>query len=324
MHEELNNFKRNQIWELVEKPKDHNVIGTKWVFRNKQDQDGIVVKNKARLVAQGYTQVEGLDFGETYAPVARLKAIRILLAYAYAHNIKLYQMDVKSAFLNDYINEEVYVQEPPSFEDYKKPNHVYKLKKVLYGLKQAPRAWYDRLRDFLLSKGFIMGKVDTTLFIKKIGNDLFVLQIYVDDIIFGSTNQDYCDEFGKMMAKEFEMLMIGELSYFLGLQIKQLKNGTFVSQGKYIKDMLKKFGMKDAKGVSTPMGTNGSLDSGNMVDQTMYRSLIGNLLYVTASRPDVMFSVCMCVRFQASPRESHLKATKRILRYLKLTQNVGL
>jgi hypothetical protein len=327
MHKELNNFKRNQIWELVENPKDNNVIGTKWVFRNKQDQDGIVVKNKARLVAQGYTQVEGLDFGETYASVARLKAIRILLAYAYAHNIKLYQMDVKSAFLNDYINEEVYVQEPPSFEDYKKPNHVYKLKKVLYGLKQAPRAWYDRLRDFLLSKGFIMGKVDTTLFIKKIGNDLFVLQIYVDDIIFGSTNQDYCDEFGKMMAKEFEMLMIGELSYFLGLQIKQLKNGTFVSQGKYIKDMLKKFGMKDAKGVSTPMGTNGSLDSdasGNMVDQTMYRSLIGNLLYVTASRPDVMFSVCMCVRFQASPRESHLKATKRILRYLKLTQNVGL
>jgi hypothetical protein len=154
-----------------------------------------------------------------------------------------------------------------------------------------------------------------------------VLQIYVDDIIFGSTNQDYCDEFGKMMAKEFEMSMIGELSYFLGLHIKQLKNGTFVSQGKYIKDMLKKFGMKDAKGISTPMGTNGSLDSdasGNMMDQTMYRSMIGNLLYVTTSRPDVMFSVCMCVRFQASPRESHLKATKRILRYLKHTQNVGL
>jgi hypothetical protein len=156
-------------------------------------------------VAQGYTQVEGLDFRETYAPVARLEAIRILLAYAYAHNIKLYQMDVKSAFLNGYINELVYVEQPSSFKDEKKLNHVYKLKKALYRLKQAPRAWYERLRDFILSKGFIMGKVDTTLFTKKIDKDLFALQIYVDDIIFGSTNQNFCEEFRKMMASEFDM-----------------------------------------------------------------------------------------------------------------------
>jgi hypothetical protein len=220
----------------------------------------------------------------------------------------------------------VYVEQPSGFEDDKKPNHVYKLRKALYGLKQAPRAWYERLRDFLLSKGFIMDKVDTTLFTKKIGKDLFVLQIYVD-IIFGSTNQDSCEEFGKIMANEFRMSMISELSYFLGLQINQLKNGTFVSQGNYIKDMLKKFGMEDAMVISTPMGTNGSLDSdtsGNIVDQNMYRSMIGSLLYMTASRPDVMFRVCICARFQASPRESHLKATKRILRYLKHTQNVEL
>jgi hypothetical protein len=183
------------------------------------------------------------------------------------------------------------------------------------------------VKDFLLSKGFIISKVDTTFFTKKIENDLFMLQIYVDDIIFGSTNQDFCNRFGKMMASEFKMSMIGELSYFLGLQIKQSKNGTFVSQGKYIKDMLKKFDMEDAKGISTPMGINGNLDSdtsGNMVDQKMYRSMIRSLLYVTASRPDVIFSVCICVRFQASPRESHLKATKRILRHLKHTQNVRL
>jgi hypothetical protein len=244
------------------------VIGTKWVFWNKQDQDGIVVRNKARLVAQGYTQVEDLDFKEIYAPVARLEAIRILLAYACSHNIKLYQMDVKSAFLNRYINELVYVEQPPGFEDEKKSNHVYKLRKALYGLKQAPRAWYERLRDFLLSKRIIMGEVT-----KKIGKDLFVLQIYIDDIIYLSTNQDFCEEFGKIMASEFEMSMIGELSYFLGLQIKQMNNGTFVSQGKYTKDMLKKFGMDDAKAMSTPMGTNGNLDSdasGNMVDQKMY------------------------------------------------------
>jgi hypothetical protein len=161
------------------------VIVTKWVYRNKQDQDRIVVRNEARLIAQGYTQVEGLDFGETYALVARLEAIRILLAYACVHNIKLYQIDVKSAFLNGYINKEVYVEQPPGFEDDKKADHVYKLKKALYGLKQAPRAWYERLRNFLLSKEFMMGKVDTTLYTKKIGNDLFVLQVYIDDIIFG-------------------------------------------------------------------------------------------------------------------------------------------
>jgi len=147
MHGELNNFKRNQVWEIVERPSDHNVIATRWVFRNKQDQDGIVVRNKARLVAQGYTEVEGLDFGETYAPLARLKAIRILLAYACAHNIKLYQMDVMSAFLNGYINE-VYIEQPLGFEDDKKPNHVHKLRKELHGFKQVPRAWYERLRDF--------------------------------------------------------------------------------------------------------------------------------------------------------------------------------
>src|SRR5919205_3750316 len=237
MHDELNNFIRNQVWELVERPKKHNVIGTKWVFRNKEDEYGVVTRNKARLVAQGYTQVEGLDFGETYAPMVRLEAIRILLAYACAHDIKLYQMDVKIAFLNGFINEEVYVEQPPDFEDVKKPNHVYKLKKALYGLKQAPRAWYERLRDYLLSKGFKMGKVDTTLFTNRIGKDLVVLQIYIDDIIFGSTNQDFCEEFTKMMASEFEMSMLGELSYFLGIQIKQMKNDTFVSQGKYIKDI---------------------------------------------------------------------------------------
>jgi hypothetical protein len=194
MYEELNNFTINQVWELVERPKGHNMIGTKWIFRNKQDQGRIVVRNKARSVAQGYTQVESLDFGETYTPVARLEANRILLAYACAYNIKLYQMDVKRAFLNGYINEEVYVEQPPGFEDDKKSNHVYKLKKTLYGLNQAPRVWYERLRDFLLSKGFMMGKVDTTLFTKEIGKDLFMLQIYVDDIIFGSTNQDFYED----------------------------------------------------------------------------------------------------------------------------------
>jgi hypothetical protein len=182
MEEELNNFKRNEVWELVPRAKQ-NVIGTKWVFRNKQDDVGVVTKNKARLVGKGYTQVEGLEFGETYAPIARLESIRILLAYATHHDFKLHQMDVKSAFLNGPLQEEVYVEQPPGFEDSKFPNHVYKLHKALYGLKQAPRAWYECLKDFLLKNGFEIGKADSTLFIERNGKDIFICQIYVDDII---------------------------------------------------------------------------------------------------------------------------------------------
>nr|AAS98452.2 putative polyprotein [Oryza sativa Japonica Group] len=327
MHEELNNFARNKVWTLVERPRDHNVIGTKWVFRNKQDENGLVVRNKVRLVAQGFTQVEGLDFGETFAPVARLEDIRILLTFASCFDIKLFQIDVKSAFLNGEIAELVFVEQPPGFEDPKNPNHVYKLSKALYGLKQAPRAWYERLRDFLLSKDFKIGKVDTTIFTKIIGDDFFVCQIYVDDIIFGSTNEVFCKEFGDMMSREFEMSMIRELSFFLGLQIKQLKDGTFVSQTKYIKDLLKRFSLEDAKPIKTPMATNGHFDldeGGKPVDLKLYRSMIGSLLYLTASRPDIMFSVCMCARFQAAPKECHLVAVKRILRYLKHSCTIGL
>ena len=326
MQEELNNFERNQVWTLVERP-NTNVIGTKWVFRNKQDENGVVTRNKARLVAQGYTQVEGLDFEETFAPVARLEAIRMLLAFAAHHDFKLFQMDVKSAFLNGPIQELVYVEQPPGFEDPKFPNHVYKLQKALYGLKQAPRAWYECLKDFLLKKGFEIGKADSTLFTRKIGNDIFVCQIYVDDIIFGSTNQVFCEEFSRIMTKRFEMSMMGELKYFLGFQIKQLKEGTFISQTKYTLDMLKKFDMEKAKPINTPMPTNGHLDlddKGKAVDIKVYRSMIGSLLYLCASRPDIMLSVCMCARFQANPKECHLVAVKRILRYLVHTPNLGL
>ncbi|WVZ89201.1 hypothetical protein U9M48_035633 [Paspalum notatum var. saurae] len=327
MHEELNNFTRNEVWTLEARPKGARVIGTKWVFRNKQDDEGNIVRNKARLVAKGYSQVEGIDFGETFAPVARLEAIRFLLAYASHHDMKLYQMDVKSAFLNGYINEIVYVEQPPGFEDPNHPNHVYRLSKALYGLKQAPRAWYESLRDFLIEKGFTIGRVDTTLFIKKMNNDLFVCQVYVDDIIFGSTNEEYCTEFGKMMAKEFEMSMIGELTFFLGFQIKQLREGTFIYQEMYTRDLLKRFKMDDCNPIETPMATNIKLDpdeSGINVDQTLYRSMIGSLLYLCASRPDIMFSVCLCARFQADPKESHLTAMKRIRRYLKHTPSIGL
>jgi hypothetical protein len=231
-------------------------------------------------------------------------------------------MDVKSAFLNGPIKEEVYGEQPPSFEDSEYPNHVYRLSKALYGLKQAPRAWYECLRDFLITNGFKVGKAYPTLFTKIVAKDLFICQIYVGDIIFGSTNKSTCEEFSSIMIHKFEMSMMRELKYFLGFQIMQLQEGTFISQTKYIQDILKKFGMKNGKPIKTPMGTNGHLDldmGGKSVDQKVYRSMIGSLLYLCASRPDIMLFVCMCARFQANPKEVHLRAMKRTMRYLVYT-----
>ncbi|GJU81855.1 retrovirus-related pol polyprotein from transposon TNT 1-94 [Tanacetum coccineum] len=279
MQEELNQFIANDVWELVPQPKNMTIIGTKWVFRNKLDENGIVSRNKARLVAQGYNQQEGIDYDETYAPVARLESIRILLAYACALDFKLFQMDVKSAFLNGFINEEVYVAQPPGFIDFEKPDHVYKLKKALYGLKQAPKAWYDRLKAFLIKHEYKMGMVDNTLFTKKKSSNLIIVQIYVDDIIFGSTCQDMFDEFAKTMHDEFEMSMLGELNFFLGLQIKQMEDNIFFNQYKYVKEMLKKFGLEDSKPMKTPMSSDTNLtkdDECVSVDSTKYRGMIGD------------------------------------------------
>ncbi|GJR56348.1 retrovirus-related pol polyprotein from transposon TNT 1-94 [Tanacetum coccineum] len=289
MQEELNQFVANDVWELVPQPRNMTIIGTKWVFRNKLDENGIVSRNKARLVAQGYNQQEGIDYDETYAPVARLESIRILLAYTYSLDFKLFQMDVKSAFLNGFINEEVYVAQPPGFIDFEKPDHVYKLKKALYGLKQAPKAWYDRLKAFLIKHEYKMGMVDNTLFTKKKSSNLIIVQIYVDDIIFGSTCQDMCDEFAKIMHDEFEMSMMGELNFFLGLQIKQMEDGIFFNQSKYIKEMLKKFGLEESKPMKTPMSSDTKLtkdEECESVDSTKYRGMIGACVFTDRWRLD--------------------------------------
>jgi len=300
MQEELNHFQRNDVWDPVPKPQQKNIIGTKWVFRNKLNEPGEAIRNKDRLVAQGYSQQECIDYTETFAPVARLEAIRLPLSYAVNHGIILYQMDVQSAFLNGVIEEEVFVKQPPGFEDLKNPDHVYRLKKSLYGLKQASGAWYDRLSNFLIKNDFKRGQVDTTLFRRTLEKDILVMQIYVDDIIFGSTNASLCKEFSKLMQDVFEMSMMEELKFFLGIQVNQFKDGVYVHQTKYTKELLKRFKLEDCKVMNTPMHPTCILskeDTGTKVDQKLHRGMIGSLLYLIASRPYILFSVCLCARF---------------------------
>jgi len=255
MNEELDQIENNNTWELVPRPKDKNVIGTKWVLRNKLNEDGQVTRNKAILVCKGYAQVEGIDFYETFAPVARMEAIRMFLAYACSRKIKVYQMDVKSAFLNGELEEEVYIEQPEGFLLSQKEDYVCRLKKALYGLKQAPRAWYARLDGYLCQQGFKKGTVDSNLYVQTDKDNLTIVEVYVDDIIFGSNDDRLSKNFSTNMQSEFEMSLLGELTYFLGLQISQQEKGIFICQAKYIKEMLKKFKMEDCKPVLTPMVT---------------------------------------------------------------------
>ncbi|GJT68692.1 putative ribonuclease H-like domain-containing protein [Tanacetum coccineum] len=299
-HEDLHTYlfacfqsqeKPKKVWTLVDLPHGKRVIGTKWVYKNKKDERGIVIRNKARLVVQGYTQEERIDYDEVFSPVARIEAIRLFLAYASFKDFVVYQMDVKSAFLYGKIKEEVYVCQPSGFEDPEFPDRVYK-----------------------------RGQIDKALFIKRVKRDILLVQVYVDDIIFGSTKRKLCTEFEKLMHKKFQMSSMGELTFFLGLQVTQKDNGIFISQDKYVDEILKKFGFLTMKIASTPMETSKLLlkdAEAEDVDVHLYRSMIGSLLYLTSLRPDIMFVVCACARFQVTPKVSHLYAVKRIFRYLK-------
>ncbi|GJW47939.1 putative ribonuclease H-like domain-containing protein [Tanacetum coccineum] len=259
-----------KVWRLADLPKGKHAIGTKWVYRNKKDEHGIVVRNKARLVAQGYTQEEGIEYDEVFAPV---------------------------------------------------------VEKALYGLHQAPRAWFETLSTYLLENGFRRGIIDKTLFIKKNQCDILLVQVYVDDIIFGSTKKYLCIEFESLMHKKFQMSSMGELTFFLGLQVRQRDDGIFISQDKYVADILKKFDFVTMKTASTPIEMNKELlkdEEAEDLDVHLYISMIKSLMYLTASRPDIMFAVCACARFQVTPKVSHIHVVKRIFRYLKGQPKLGL
>nr|GEV76459.1 hypothetical protein [Tanacetum cinerariifolium] len=281
--EELHQFDRLDVWELVDWPLCKNVINMKWLWKNKYDEENTVIRNKYRLVAKGYAQKEGVDFEESFVPVARLEAVRLFIEYAAHKSFTVYQMDVKTSFLYGPLKEEVYMNQPDGFVDPYHPDKVYRLKKALYGLKQAPRAWYDELSNFLVSKGFSKGSIDPTLFITKHRGDILLVQIYVDDISFGSTNRKLSKQFEKLMHSKFEMSIMGELKFFLGIQIHQSFHGIFINQAKYAQEILIKHGMTSCNSVGTPMATK-HLDadlSGTPVDQTKYRSMVGALMYLT-------------------------------------------
>nr|GFA98469.1 retrovirus-related Pol polyprotein from transposon TNT 1-94 [Tanacetum cinerariifolium] len=298
----------------------------KWLWKNKRDEENTVIRNKSRLVAKGYAQKEGVDFEESFAPVAQLEAVRLFIAYAAHKSFTVYQIDVKTTFLYGLVREQVYVNQPDGFVDPYHPDKVYRLKKALYGLKQAPMAWYDELSNFLVSKGFSKGSINPTLFITKHRGDIFLVQIYVDDVIFSSTNSKLSKQFEKLMHSKFEISMMGELKFFLGIQINQSPRGIFINQAKYAQEILIKHGMTSCDSVGTQMATK-HLDadlSGTPVDQTKYHSMVGALMYLTASRPYIMHNTCYCARYQAKPTEKHLTAVKRIFRYLKDTIHMGL
>ncbi|GKF40909.1 putative ribonuclease H-like domain-containing protein, partial [Tanacetum coccineum] len=279
------------------------------------------------MVAQGYTQEKGIDHDKLFAPVAKIEAIRLFLAYASFMGFIVYQIDVKSVFLYGTIEEEVYVCQPSGCEDPHFPDKVYKVEKALYGLHQAPKAWYETLSTYLIENGFRRGTIDKTLFIKKDKGDIMLVQVYVDDIIFGSTKKSLCDEFEDLMHKRFQISSMGELTFFLGLQVQQKEDGIFISQDKYVAEILKKFDFATVKTTSTLIETNKALvkdKKAKAVDVHLYRLMIGSLMYLTTYRLDIIFAVCACARFQVTPKTSHLYAVKRIFRYLKGQLKLGL
>lgn len=324
---EIEAIKKNETWQLTTLPKGAKKIGVKWVFRTKLNENGEVDKLKARLVAKGYAQQQGIDYNEVFAPVARWDTIRMVLALAAQKGWNVYQLDVKSAFLHGELTEDVYVEQPPGYVRKGEEEKVYKLKKALYGLKQAPRAWYSKIEAYFVKEGFERCDHEHTLFVKTGGGKrILIVSLYVDDLIF--TGNDACmfESFKKSMKIEFDMTDLGKMKYFLGVEIQQNSEGIYLSQKKYACELLEKFGLQNCNSVKNPIVPGFKLSKkgeGARIDATAYKQLIGSLMYITVTRPDLMYVVCLLSRYMASPNELHMHAAKRVLRYLKGTVELG-
>eukprot|EP00253_Pinus_taeda_P031426 PITA_31426 len=316
MDEEMNAIERNKTWDLVELPKGKEVIGVKWVYKTKSNAEGKIERHKARLVVKGYKQQYGRDYEETFAPVARMETVRAMLSIAAQNKWKVYQMDVKSTFLNGVLKEEVYVEQPLGYEKKGEAHKVCKLKKSLYGLKQAPRAWYNRIDSYLFDNEFDKCEGETTIYIKEKDGKILIVVLYVDDVIFTGNDDHLIKNFKSLMQEEFEMTDMGFLRYFLGIEVDQNEKGIFISHARYVNQVLSRFNMQECKAAITPtvMGLKLSReDSSKDFDPSLYKSIVGSLMYLTATRPDIMYAVSLISRFMEKPKEAHWQAAKRIL-----------
>uniref|UniRef100_A0A2N9F7S6 Integrase catalytic domain-containing protein n=1 Tax=Fagus sylvatica TaxID=28930 RepID=A0A2N9F7S6_FAGSY len=325
MTEELQALEKTHTWDLVDLPHGKSAIGCKWVYKIKTKSDGSIERYKARLVAKGYAQEYGIDYEETFAPVARITSVRSLLAIAAVHQWPLFQMDVKNAFLNGDLTEEVYMQAPPGYSDY--PDKVCLLRRALYGLKQAPRAWFAKFSSIVHQFGFSSSSHDTALFIRRSDKGMILLLLYVDDMIITGDDHSGISDFKLFLHQQFEMKDLGHLSYFLGLEVSSDSTGYYLSQAKYASDLLSRAGLTDTKVVSTPLEMNARLtplDGTPLSDATLYRQLVGSLVYLTVTRPDIAHAVHLVSQFLSAPHSTHYAAVLHILRYIKGTMFHGL
>lgn len=331
IHDELDSMKKNQVWEVVELPPGKKAIGSRWVFRHKLDSHGNIVRHKARMVARGYTQRKGVDYHDTFAPVAKLPTIRTVFALAADNGWEVHQMDAKTAFLCSPIDTEVYVQPPPGLLiGNKHKNGVLKLLKGLYGLKQSPLLWYRRLSEYLVQKGFKVSDYDSSLFIHP--ETQVTVVIYVDDLLVtGPTNKAIAD-FKQLMNDEFEMTDAGPIEFFLGIQVKRTNDAFILSQDHYLKRVLENFGFSDCVPAPTPLvqllkrrDPLSKDDKHKPCDRENYQKAIGCLMYIMiCTKPQIAFAICHLAQFCSDPNVEHQQALKRLFRYLKGTMGQGL
>ena len=330
MDKEMDSLHMNDVWDLVKLPKDRKAVGSKWVFKLKVGPDGLVERHKARLVAQGFSQKQGLDYDETFSPVVRFESLRTVIALAVQNSMKMHQMDVTTAFLNGELQEEVYMKQPEGFVSDGQEDLVCKLKRSIYGLKQSPRCWNSALDNKLKQMGFVQAKGDPCLYLASEG-EMFIIAVYVDDIVLAGKSDQRLAEVKQALANQFQVKDMGELHYFLGVKVVQDKKSSdvWIGQPAYATSVLQKYGMENVKTVNTPVDTSTKLmkakEDEECVDQQRYQSAVGSLLYLSNStRPDITYAVSNVAKYSANPAKQHWIAVKRIFRYLKGTLNHGL
>ncbi|KAL0429099.1 UNVERIFIED_CONTAM: Retrovirus-related Pol polyprotein from transposon TNT 1-94 [Sesamum radiatum] len=327
INSEIESIMQNHTWELMDLPPGSTPLGCKWILKRKYKADGSIDKYKARLVAKGFKQKEGLDFFDTYSPVTRITSIRVLIAIAALYDLEIHQMDVKTAFLNGELDEEIYMEQPEGFVVPGQEKKVCRLVKSLYGLKQAPKQWHEKFDRTMLSNGFKINECDKCVYVKSSHNSFIIVCLYVDDMLIMGSNRDVILTTKRMLTKHFDMKDMGLADVILGIKISKTSDGLALSQSHYIENILKKFKAYDSPPAKTPVDLNLHLakNKGESEGQIEYSRIIGSLMYImNCTRPDIAYAVNKLSRFTSNPSKNHWKGLIRVLRYLKYTSNYGL